>query len=154
VIDRGAPFRGLTIAVDAGHPPGGAIGPTRLTEADANLMVTRHLVPMLEQAGARVVDIRPDTTTVPLIDRPIMAIENDSHLFVSVHFNAFPDGVNPFANHGTLMLYYWEHSLGSRGTCSARSCRSWGSRTAASASRTSPSPAPPGCPRCSPRACT
>jgi N-acetylmuramoyl-L-alanine amidase len=111
IVDPAAPFRGLTIAVDAGHPPGGAIGPTRLTEADANLMVTRHLVPMLQQAGARVVDIRPDTTTVPLINRPIMAIDNDSHLFVSVHFNAFPDGVNPFQNHGTLMLYYWDHSL-------------------------------------------
>jgi N-acetylmuramoyl-L-alanine amidase len=111
VIDPRAPFRGLTIAVDAGHPPGGAIGPTRLTEADANLMVTRHLVPMLEQAGARVIDIRPDTATVPLIQRPIMAIRNDAHLFVSVHFNAFPDGVNPFRNHGSLMLYYWEHSL-------------------------------------------
>jgi len=111
VIDAAAPFRGLTIAVDAGHPPGGAIGPTRLTEADANLMVTRQLVPMLEQAGARVVNIRPDTSTVPLIQRPIMAIENDSHLFVSVHFNAFPDGVNPFQNHGTVMLFYWEHSI-------------------------------------------
>jgi N-acetylmuramoyl-L-alanine amidase len=111
VIDSRAPFRGLTIAVDAGHPPGGAIGPTRLTEADANLMVTRHLVTMLEAAGARVVDIRPDTATVPLIQRPIMAMQNDAHLFVSVHFNAFPDGVNPFRNHGTLMLYYWEHSL-------------------------------------------
>jgi N-acetylmuramoyl-L-alanine amidase len=112
VIDARAPFRGLTIAVDAGHPPGGAIGPTRLTEADANLMVTRHLVPMLEQAGARVVDIRPDTTTVPLIQRPLMAVASDAHLFVSVHFNAFPDGVNPFVNHGTMMLFYWDHSLG------------------------------------------
>jgi N-acetylmuramoyl-L-alanine amidase len=111
LINPAAPFGGLTIAVDAGHPPGGAIGPTRLTEADANLMVTRHLVPMLEQAGARVVDIRPDTSTVPLIQRPIMAMDSDAHLFVSVHFNAFPDGVNPFRNHGSLMLYYWEHSL-------------------------------------------
>jgi N-acetylmuramoyl-L-alanine amidase len=111
VINPAAPFQGLTIAVDAGHPPGGAIGPTRLTEADANLAVTRQLVPMLERAGARVIEIRPDTVAVPLGDRPIMAIENDSHLFVSVHFNAFPDGVNPFENHGTVMLFYWEHSL-------------------------------------------
>ena len=111
VIDPAAPFRGVTVAVDAGHPPGGAIGPTRLTEADANLSVTRQLVPMLEQAGARVIDVRPDTATVSLGDRPMMAIENDADLFVSVHFNAFPDGVNPFRSHGTLMLYYWDHSL-------------------------------------------
>lgn len=110
-IDPAAPFRGLTIAVDAGHPPGGAIGPTRLTEADANLMVTRHLVEMLRERGANVIDVRPDTTAVALGDRPLRAIRGDAHLFVSVHFNAFPDGVNPFRNHGTLMLYYWEHSL-------------------------------------------
>jgi N-acetylmuramoyl-L-alanine amidase len=110
-IDPAAPFRGLTIAVDAGHPPGGAIGPTRLTEAEANLAVTRRLVPMLERAGARVVEIRPDTAAVPLIQRPLMATRSDAHLFVSVHFNAFPDGVNPFENHGTIVFYYWPHAL-------------------------------------------
>jgi N-acetylmuramoyl-L-alanine amidase len=109
-IDARNPLRGLHIGVDAGHPPGGAIGPTRLTEADANLMVARRLVPLLQRAGATVLEIRPDTATVPLIQRPLMAIENDVHLLVSVHFNAFPDGVNPFENHGTLMLYYWPHS--------------------------------------------
>jgi hypothetical protein len=40
-----------------------------------------------------------------------MATASDAHLFVSVHFNAFPDGVNPFVNHGTVMLFYWDHSL-------------------------------------------
>jgi N-acetylmuramoyl-L-alanine amidase len=110
VIDPAAPLRGLHIGVDAGHPPGGAIGPTRLTEADANLMVARRLVPMLERAGARVLEIRPDTATVGLADRPLMAIANDVHLLVSIHFNAFPDGVNPFERHGTIMFYYWPHS--------------------------------------------
>jgi N-acetylmuramoyl-L-alanine amidase len=111
VIDPRHPLRGLHIGVDAGHPPGGAIGPTRLTEADANLLVARRLVPMLERAGARVLEIRPDTATVPLAQRPIMAIENDVHLLVSIHFNAFPDGVNPFERHGTIMFYYWPYSL-------------------------------------------
>jgi N-acetylmuramoyl-L-alanine amidase len=110
-IDPRAPLRGLTIAVDAGHPPGGAIGPTRLTEADANLAVARRLVPMLERAGARVVEIRPDTATVPLIQRPLIATRSDAHALVSIHFNAFPDGVDPFRNHGTIMFYYWPHSL-------------------------------------------
>jgi N-acetylmuramoyl-L-alanine amidase len=110
-VDPRSPLRGLRIAVDAGHPPGGAIGPTRLTEADANLMVTRRLVPMLERAGAQVIEIRPDTATVPLIRRPIIAMQNDAHLLVSVHFNAFPDGVNPFERHGTIMFYYWPYSL-------------------------------------------
>jgi len=110
-IDPAAPLRGIHVGVDAGHPPGGAIGPTRLTEADANLMVSRRLVTMLERAGARVLEIRPDTAAVGLAQRPIMAIENNVHLLVSVHFNAFPDGVNPFERHGTIMFYYWPHSL-------------------------------------------
>jgi N-acetylmuramoyl-L-alanine amidase len=114
-IDPAGPLRGLTIAVDAGHrgAPGdiGAIGPTRLTEVEATLEVTRRLVPMLRSAGANVVDIRPDTAIVPLIERPLIADRNDAHLLVSVHFNAFPDGVNPFENHGTIMFYYWPHSL-------------------------------------------
>lgn len=111
-IDPAAPLRGVHVAVDAGHPPGGAIGPTRLTEAEANLAVARRLVPMLQAAGARVLEIRPDTATVALIDRPIMATRADADLLVSIHFNAFPDGVDPFANHGTLVLFYWPHSLG------------------------------------------
>jgi N-acetylmuramoyl-L-alanine amidase len=115
-IDPARPLSGLRIAVDAGHrgSPGdtGAIGPTRLTEVEATLAVTRALVPMLRQAGAEVVEIRPEEEgVVPLIDRPILADRNNAHLFASVHFNAFPDGVNPFENHGTIMFYYWPHSL-------------------------------------------
>lgn len=110
-VDPAAPLRGLRIGVDAGHPPGGAIGPTRLTEADANLMVARRLVRLLEERGAEVLEIRPDTATLGLAQRPLMAIASDVHLLVSIHFNAFPDGVNPFRNHGTMMFYYWDHSL-------------------------------------------
>jgi N-acetylmuramoyl-L-alanine amidase len=51
-IDVRMPMRGLRVAVDAGHPPGGAIGPTGLTEAEANLAIARHLVRML-RVGAR-----------------------------------------------------------------------------------------------------
>jgi N-acetylmuramoyl-L-alanine amidase len=115
VIDPANPLRGLRIGVDAGHRSTvgdiGAIGPTRLTEAEAVLAVTQRLVPMLREAGAEVLDIRPDTSLVPLIERPIMADRADVHLLVSVHFNAFPDGVNPFENHGTIMFHYWPHSL-------------------------------------------
>jgi N-acetylmuramoyl-L-alanine amidase len=114
-VDPQAPLRGLHIGVDAGHRSTagdtGAIGPTRLNESEATLAVTQRLVPMLQRAGATVLDIRPDTGLVPLIQRPIMAARDDVHLLVSVHFNAFPDGVNPFENHGTIMFYYWPHSL-------------------------------------------
>ena len=116
VMDPANPLRGLTIAIDAGHRGAvgdiGAIGPTRLTEVDATLAVTKRLAPMLRAAGAIVIEIRPDTVIVPLINRPILAERADADLFVSVHFNAFPDGVDPFANHGTTMFYYWPQSLG------------------------------------------
>jgi N-acetylmuramoyl-L-alanine amidase len=111
VIDPAQPLRGLLVAVDPGHPPGGAIGPTRLTEADANLYISLRLRPRLEAAGARVLMIRDDTSTVALGDRPRMSTEANADLFVSVHNNAFPDGVNPFTNHGTSMYFYHPHSV-------------------------------------------
>lgn len=104
-IDPGSPLRGVYVAVDAGHPPGGAIGPTRLTEAEANLAIARRLVPMLRERGARVLEIRPDTAAVALGDRAPMAADSGAHLLVSIHNDAFPDGVNPFENNGTHVFY-------------------------------------------------
>ncbi len=52
-IDARDPLRGLRIAVDAGHPPGGAIGPTRLTEAEANLAISKRLVACCALAARR-----------------------------------------------------------------------------------------------------
>lgn len=109
-IDPGRPLAGLLIAVDAGHPPGGAIGPTRLMESEANLAVALRLRPMLEAAGARVLMTRIDTTAVPLGARPEMAVDSGAHILVSIHNNAFPDGVNPFENNGTSVYYYHAHA--------------------------------------------
>jgi N-acetylmuramoyl-L-alanine amidase len=111
-IDERRPLAGLLIGVDAGHPPGGAIGPTRLTEAEANLAISKRLVRMLQEAGARVLETRPDTAAVALGDRPLMAERADVHLLVSVHNNAFPDGVNPFENAGTTAFYNAPQSMG------------------------------------------
>ena len=112
VIDERRPLAGLLIGVDAGHPPGGAIGPTRLTEAEANLAISKRLVRMLEEAGARVLETRPDTAAVALGERPLRAEREGVHLLVSVHNNAFPDGVNPFENNGTTAFYNAPQSLG------------------------------------------
>jgi N-acetylmuramoyl-L-alanine amidase len=68
-------------------------------------------VPMLERRGATITELRPDTATVGLMDRVVMGFESDAHLFVSVHFNAFPDGVNPFENQGTINFFYWPQSV-------------------------------------------
>lgn len=115
LVEFADPLRGLTIAVDAGHMGSngdtGATGPTRLTEAESTLLVARRISEILRSRGVNVVEIRPDAGVVPLIERPIMAEQANAHLFFSVHFNAFPDGVDPFANHGTTMFYFWPHSL-------------------------------------------
>ncbi|MFL5382060.1 MAG: N-acetylmuramoyl-L-alanine amidase [Longimicrobiaceae bacterium] len=110
-IDRARPLAGRFIAVDAGHPPGGAIGPTRLTEAEANLAIAKRLVRMLQQAGARVLETRPDTAAVALGARPLAAERANAELLVSVHNNAFPDGVNPFTNNGTTAFYNAPQSM-------------------------------------------
>jgi N-acetylmuramoyl-L-alanine amidase len=39
-----------------------------------------------------------------------MAADSGVHILVSVHNNAFPDGVNPWRNAGTSMYYYHPHS--------------------------------------------
>ncbi len=114
-IDRDQPFHGLTIAVDPGH--GGAdratVGPTGLTEADANLGVARRLAALLREAGARVVLTRSTDSTVSLVQRTRYARLQDADILVSVHNNAFPDGVNPWENNGTSTYYFhpWASSL-------------------------------------------
>ena len=111
-IDATAPLRGLFIAVDAGH--GGedrsTRGPTDMREADANLAIALQLQQLLEAAGARVLMTRTTDATVPLNDRPRVATEAGVHVLISVHNNAFPDGVNPWTNNGTSTYYFQRHS--------------------------------------------
>lgn len=97
----GSPLRGLTIAVDPGHPPIGATGPTGLYEGDAVLAVGERMRALLEQRGATVVMTRTTPEPVALADRPIIARRANAHALVSIHLNALPDGVNPFSVNGT-----------------------------------------------------
>lgn len=118
-IDANQPLRGIRIVVDPGHPPGGAIGPTGLTEAEANLAIALRLAEMLRARGAEVLMTR--TTGAPLVSatnqsaelgaRVSFAVRNNAHLLVSPHNNAFGDGQNPFTRYGTEMLYYHPHSV-------------------------------------------
>jgi N-acetylmuramoyl-L-alanine amidase len=105
VIDPDHPLRGLLIAVDAGHPPAGATGPTGLTEAEANLQIALRLQPLLERAGARVFMTRTANFALSLPERTTLATEANADLLVSVHNNALPDGVNPFQNNGTSVYF-------------------------------------------------
>ncbi len=110
VIDARAPLSGLTIAVDAGHPPAGATGPTGLYEADAVLPVAQRLQELLEARGATVVMTRSSGGPVALYDRPMIARRANVHAMVSIHLNALPDGVNPFEAHGTSTYFFHAHS--------------------------------------------
>ncbi|MFI5280721.1 MAG: N-acetylmuramoyl-L-alanine amidase [Gemmatimonadales bacterium] len=105
-IDRLHPLRGRIIAVDPGHPPLGAMGPTGLKEADANLGVALALQGLLKRAGALVLMTRTTDTALGLYERTARAERGGAELLVSIHNNAFPDGVNPFENNGTSAYYF------------------------------------------------
>jgi N-acetylmuramoyl-L-alanine amidase len=110
-IRPASPFRGRTIAIDPGHPPLGATGPTGLREADANLAVALRLRAMLRAEGARVVMTRVADTAVDLWARIATADTSGAELLLSIHNNALPDGVNPFTNNGTSVFYNQPRSL-------------------------------------------
>ena len=110
-IDRGDPLDGRLIAIDPGHPPAGATGPTGLREAEANLAVSLALTRLLEDAGARVILTRSTDVPVDLARRVPIADSAGAELLVSVHQNALPDGLNPFPNSGTSVFYNHPRSL-------------------------------------------
>lgn len=110
VIDPVDPLRGIRVTVDAGHPPGGAVGPTAFAEADANLGIALRLAERLRQAGAEVLMTRTAGDAVALGDRVNQATAWNADLLISVHNNAFPEGVNPFLRNGTSTYYFHGHS--------------------------------------------
>jgi len=111
IADAASPLRGLTITIDPGHPPAGATGPTGLYEGDAVLQVGFRVRDLLAQRGVNVVMTRTTSDPVDLGLRPIISRRANAHAFVSIHLNAFPDGVNPFVNNGSLTLYFWPQSI-------------------------------------------
>jgi N-acetylmuramoyl-L-alanine amidase len=105
------PLRRRVIAVDPGHPPLGATGPTGLREAEANLAIALQLRSMLEAAGARVLMTRTTDTALDLWPRIALADTGGAELLVSIHNNALPDGINPFTNNGTSVFYNQPRSV-------------------------------------------
>ena len=113
-LDQDEPLRGLRIMLDPGHPPGGAIGPTGLTEAEANLAIALRIRDRLLARGAIVLMTR--TTDAPMRSSVVAgtelwarvdsAVSANVDLLLSIHNNGFPDGVNPFLNFGTSSYYY------------------------------------------------
>ena len=110
-IDAAHPFRGRRIVIDPGHPPLGAKGPTGFREAEANLAVALRLRAMLQGEGAEVLMTRTSDSAVDLYPRVHFADSVNADLLISIHNNAFPDGVNPFLNAGTSSYYNQPRSL-------------------------------------------
>jgi N-acetylmuramoyl-L-alanine amidase len=109
-VDGDDPLDGVRVAVDPGHPPVGAEGPTGLTEAEANLGVARELARLLEETGAEPVLIRDDDAAVGLYERRDSARAAGADLLVSIHNNALPDGLRPFGRAGTSTYYFHPHA--------------------------------------------
>jgi N-acetylmuramoyl-L-alanine amidase len=110
-INADQPLRGRRIVVDAGHPPGGACGPTGLCEPEANLNIANIVRDQLIAAGATVIMTRTGPQDVGLWPRVALADSVDAELLVAIHNNALPDGVNPFPNNGTSTFFNHPHSL-------------------------------------------
>jgi N-acetylmuramoyl-L-alanine amidase len=109
-LKNGNPLAGLRVALDAGHPPAGSTGPTLVGEWEVTLAVARKARDLLEQQGAQVVLVRNSEDALGLADRVERAENSGADILVSVHANALPDGVNPFANNGTSVYYYQPRS--------------------------------------------
>ena len=105
------PLRGRIIALDPGHPPAGATGPTSLYEGEVALAVAQRAKAMLEAKGATVVMTRTTMDPLDLAPRRSAARRADAEAFVSIHLNAFPDGINPFiAVTGTGTYFFRTHA--------------------------------------------
>lgn len=115
LVDAASPLRGLTIAVDPGHPglageSPGATGPTGLREPDAVLAIGLRLRDMLTELGATPLMIRETADAVPLNARAAVAARANAHALVSIHLNAVPDHVNPFRAQGSSTYYWFPHA--------------------------------------------
>jgi N-acetylmuramoyl-L-alanine amidase len=109
-IDQASPLTGLTIAVDPGHPPVGATGPTGLWEPIPTLDVGFKVRELLQAKGVNVLMTRTTPDPVDLNLRGTMARRGNANALVSIHLNAVPDGINPFRAQGTETYHYHLHS--------------------------------------------
>ena len=112
------PLAGTRIVLDAGHSPrrqvpyDGAIGPTGFLEYEATLTLAEELKPKLENAGATVIMTRENDNHMTLQQRYEKALQEEAHLFISLHYNALPETVNPLARPRGFSVYYnYPHSF-------------------------------------------
>jgi len=104
-------LKDIVICLDPGHGPEfGAIGPKGFTEKDLNYRYCVALKQKLEERGAFVVLTRGENYGASMKARTQLAIFMEADILLSLHFNALPDGVNPFKYHGISTYYYHPQS--------------------------------------------
>lgn len=115
---KNKPLTGARILLDAGHSPqrktpyDGAIGPTGYLEYEATLALAEELKPLLEAQGATVILTRHGNNRMSLQDRYQLALKEQAHIFISLHYNALPETVNPLARARGYSVYYnYPHSF-------------------------------------------
>jgi len=109
---RKHPLRDLTICIDPGHgPEPNAIGPTGLFEKDATFLLAEVVAKKLAGRGSHVVLTRQTIEEgIVLTARTKLAEVAGADIFVSLHYNALPDGVNPDKNRGSSAYYFHPQS--------------------------------------------
>ncbi|HUP86445.1 MAG TPA: N-acetylmuramoyl-L-alanine amidase [Acidimicrobiales bacterium] len=115
-LKQGAPIDG-TVVLDPGHGgvEPGAVGPGGLQERHLNVAVTNYARAALEANGVGVVLTRTGDYRITLAARAKIVKAIKPKAFVSIHFNAEPDG--PRAGPGTETYYQ------TKGTSAAESKR-------------------------------
>ena len=112
------PLQGARILLDAGHSPkrvppyDGLVSPSGFLEYEANLALAEVLKPKLEKAGATVIMTRQGDNQMSLPQRYHKALEQQAHIFISLHHNALPDTFNPRSMERGYSIYYtYPHSF-------------------------------------------
>ncbi|MBI5211680.1 MAG: N-acetylmuramoyl-L-alanine amidase [Elusimicrobia bacterium] len=109
-MGRKTVFEGLTIALDPGHsgPDAASTGPLMTREQDVNYALAQRVRKRLLEEKAEVVMTRgTPEEVVGLSRRPELAVEAKADLFLSLHFNALPPGVDPRDKPRGYSVYYY-----------------------------------------------
>lgn len=101
-----AGVRGLVVALDAGHPPGGTTGPTGLREDSVTLEVARAAAFRLEALGAHPLLVRPDERPRSIPARLAAAQAGGADVLISIHVDAPSPDQSPWSADGTRVFYY------------------------------------------------
>ena len=112
------PLRNARILLDAGHNPkrtapyDGAVGPTGYLEYEGTLALAEELKTALEKKGATVILTRQGKNHLTLQQRYEYALQENAHLFISLHYNALPEASNPLEKPRGFSVYYtYPHSF-------------------------------------------